>query len=94
MEPRPCVGCRTLVEPSGIGSYGQALVHESRMTPNEHMIAPPLCWDCRGVVLLNPPEMEEFLLPDGSMAHIGIGCTHHATSEHHLPILRFLPPTG
>jgi hypothetical protein len=91
LTPKPCLGCRTLVEPSGIGSYGQALVNESRMSPNEHFIAPPLCWECRGVVLLDPPDVHELVLPDGTTMRIGVGFTHGVGSRH-LPIVRYLDP--
>lgn len=90
LTPRPCFGCKTLVEPSGVGSYGQTLVHESRMKPNELIISPPLCWDCRGAVLLDTPPAEEFLLPaPGILGEMGFRCDR-PPAPGAIPIFRFV----
>lgn len=70
--------------------WGTPVVHESRMRPNEHIFSPPLCWNCRGAVLLNMPPDDQFLLPNsGPLRNMGIR-VNGAPSAGAIPILRVL----
>lgn len=70
--------------------WGTPLVHESRLRPNERIFSPPLCWNCRGAVLLNMPPDDAFLLPDSEpLRAMGIRVAGTPTPGA-IPILRIL----
>lgn len=88
MHPKPCVGCGTLIESSGDGPYGA--IRESRLQPNEYIISPPLCWDCRGAVILNMPPIDQFVMPaPGPLGEMGFRCAN-LPQPGSIPILRIV----
>lgn len=65
MPPKPCVLCGTLVELTPAGMlhglpFGCApAFHDDRMPAGIMLLAPPICWACRGVVILDLPRLPE-----------------------------------
>ena len=59
MQPQPCFGCRRPVEALRVD--GRSVVIDRRLPERVLFVGPPLCWNCRGVVLLDPwvPEPAE-----------------------------------
>lgn len=61
-EPQRCYGCGSLVEITDFDPRGITRIPDKRVRHGEVVFAPPLCWDCRGVVLLEEPP-EGVLIP-------------------------------
>lgn len=66
---------------------GMQMVDESRLRPGESFFSAPLCWECRGAVLLDLPPAEQLLHP-GSAGMVDVSCAHLGSS--HVPIVRLI----
>lgn len=53
MQPQPCFGCRRPVEALRVGDHN--VVFDRRLPERVSFFGPALCWECRGVIMLNPP---------------------------------------
>jgi hypothetical protein len=90
LRPLPCVGCRRLVEPSGMNPDGMQFVDERRLRPGETFFSAPMCWDCRGAVLLDMPPASQLLHP-GAPGAVDVRCAH--LGAKHVPIIRLIRAT-
>ncbi len=69
---------------------GMPLLADRRLMPNEHVISPMLCWDCRGAALLQMRQMEHLCVPmPGLLGEMGMRSAGRP-SPGTFPIFRFL----
>jgi hypothetical protein len=64
-EPFPCYACGKPAEADGFAPDGNRMIEDRRSPPGELFFGPLLCWDCRGVVLLQPPDRHLLVTPEG-----------------------------